>query len=476
MYNNIYNDDLKRLQTIIDNFTLTEPLSNKEKDDIKETMNELMHQFINDNITRMSNPNFETYLEDYVMENIEKQLIFSNLFPEDMFKETIMPILEIIYKDAYQLYFKQIMPKRCSGNTFIRNRNINIEKMQEKINYIKQKPQPAQKTNEWYTFRHNILTASSIWKALKSISTKNQLIYEKCSPLNVEKYNTVNMDSTLHHGNKYEDVSIMIYENKYNTKVEDFGCIQHDNYKFIGASPDGINVDAASPLFGRMLEIKNIVNREINGNPKEEYWIQMQVQMETCNLNECDFLETRFSEYEDEETFENDGTFNLSETGKIKGIMVCFMVDNFPKYEYAPLHLSKEAYEEWKEDIMEKHKDHTWLKDIYWKLEEYSCVLVLRNKDWFHSVVPSLENIWSIIEKERIEGYEHRKPKKIVKKKESKPVSITGLVEEKTNIEPIPIPPKQASKCLIEIDTSDLNFTITEKDHQDKLKDETHKN
>jgi len=119
MYNNIYNDDLKRLQTIIDNFTLTEPLSNKEKDDIKETMNELMHQFINDNITRMSNPNFETYLEDYVMENIEKQLIFSNLFPEDIFKETITPILEIIYKDAYQLYFKQIMPKRCSGNTFI---------------------------------------------------------------------------------------------------------------------------------------------------------------------------------------------------------------------------------------------------------------------------------------------------------------------------------------------------------------------
>ena len=45
-----------------------------------------------------------------------------------------------------------------------------------------------------------------------------------------------------------------------------------------------------------MLEIKNIVNREINGIPKKEYWIQMQLQMEVCDLGECDFLETRFKE------------------------------------------------------------------------------------------------------------------------------------------------------------------------------------
>ena len=29
-----------------------------------------------------------------------------------------------------------------------------------------------------------------------------------------------------------------------------------------------------------MLEIKNPVSREITGIPKEEYWIQMQLQME----------------------------------------------------------------------------------------------------------------------------------------------------------------------------------------------------
>ena len=42
-------------------------------------------------------------------------------------------------------------------------------------------------------------------------------------------------------------------------------------------------------LDGRMLEVKNMYNRDINGIPKEEYWIQMQIQLETCNLECCDF-------------------------------------------------------------------------------------------------------------------------------------------------------------------------------------------
>ena len=55
----------------------------------------------------------------------------------------------------------------------------------------------------------------------------------------------------------------------YHTQIKDFGCIQHSKYKFLGASPDGINVDPHNERYGRMLEIKNIVNREINGIPKK---------------------------------------------------------------------------------------------------------------------------------------------------------------------------------------------------------------
>ena len=40
-----------------------------------------------------------------------------------------------------------------------------------------------------------------------------------------------------------------------------------------------------------------------------------------------------------------------------------------------------------------------------------SCVLVLRNKQWFELNIDALKNIWTIIEQERITGYAHRAPK-----------------------------------------------------------------
>jgi hypothetical protein len=52
----------------------------------------------------------------------------------------------------------------------------------------------------------------------------------------------------------------------------------------------------------------------------------------------------------------------------------------------------------------------TYIKSNYWKLEKLSCVLVLRNKSWFKNNIQSIENVWNIIEKERITGYEHRAP------------------------------------------------------------------
>ena len=136
----------------------------------------------------------------------------------------------------------------------------------------------------------------------------------------------------------------------------------------------------------------------------------MQVQMEVCNLNECDFLETRFIEYDSYNDFMADGSFTLSETDNIKGTIVCFIQNEKPLYEYAPLYLSQEEYEKWEEDIMEKHKEKVWLRNIYWKLDEISCVLVLRNKFWFNATKHILQEVWDSIEKERITGHKHRAP------------------------------------------------------------------
>jgi putative phage-type endonuclease len=335
--------------------------------------------------------------------------------------------MEKLYDKTYNIYFSKYYPQRSYENTFIR-KAPNYESMKNKVRYIENIPQPEQRTVEWYIFRNNLITASSAWKAFKSQSTINQLIVEKCKPIDVSKYDYVNTNTPMHHGNKYEDVSIMFYENMYDTKIKDYGCIKHQKYSFLGASPDGINVKEDSPLYGRMLEIKNPTTREINGIPKEDYWIQMQLQMETCNLNECDFLETVFKEYECEADFVNDGDFTYSNDDELKGIIIYFMKDGKPHYEYMPLYLSKREFDLWEESIMEKNKQLTWVKHIYWRLEEYSCILVLRNKLWFDNAISKIEEVWNIIEKERVDGYEHRLPKK-----QSRVSRSNSLVDDNNN-------------------------------------------
>jgi putative phage-type endonuclease len=314
--------------------------------------------------------------------------------------------------------------------------------IQDKIEHIKQKPQPEQRTEEWYTFRHNLITASNAYKAFEGQNTINQLIYEKCQPLKNkedEKSKMVNINTPFHWGQKYEPLSVMLYENMYNTKVADFGCIQHDKYAFLGASPDGINVDMNSERYGRMLEIKNIVNREINGIPKKEYWIQMQMQMEVCDLNECDFLETKFLEYDNAKTFfcdlqKDEEKDDKKEVLDTKGLILYFHNSKQvkPFYVYKPLNIvKKEDILKWEEDTIELYqspeKNLLYIQTIYWKLEKLSCVLVSRNENWFKNNIQSLQNVWNIIEKERITGYEHRAPNRKSKNNDNTSIKISTI-------------------------------------------------
>ena len=403
-----------------------------ETDEIKLTMTNMMDNYIESDPLTFGNHNFEYNLQSYVIENMT--LLLNNLYDNDTNLDILKVELNTLYDIVNKIYFKQFYPKRSYHNTFIRIKP-NITKTYNKIYHIENKPQPVQRTTEWYQFRYNLITASNAWKALKSDACINQLVVEKCKPLDTNKYDVVNTNTPMHHGNKYEEVSIMYYEKKYNTKVKDYGCIKHDTYDFLGASPDGINVDNTSDRYGRMLEIKNPTTRELTGIPKEDYWIQMQLQMEVCNLNECDFLETVFKEYESREDFIQDGTFTYSNNDELKGVIMYFMKDGKPHYEYMPLYLSENEFETWEDDIMNKNSNLQWVTNLYWRLEDYSCILVLRNKLWFQYAIPKIENVWDIIKKERVSGYEHRLPKK-----KNKSLKSNTMIDESKN------------KCLINVD------------------------
>jgi len=349
----------------------------------------------------------EIYITIYdllIVQYIENNLL-SKLFNIGMNEAKNLLCLSI--KLCQNIVFKFYIPKRSYSKTYVKKFNLNkksisFNKIKAQLNYLKNIPQPEQRSDEWYIFRNSALTASNIYKIFISDYSQSQLIIEKSEPLDVNKFKITNLNSPMHHGQKYEPISILYYEFINNTRVTEFGCVKHNKFSYIAASPDGIVCDENSPLYGRMLEIKNVVSREIDGIPKPEYWIQMQLQMEVCNLNECDFLETKFTEYLTQEDYLDDIS------NYYRGFIMQFCNSNGDVYyEYPPFAMSKidtKEYVTWIQTQLEKNRDKTYVRNIYWKLEKISCVLVLRNKLWFKNVQPAIEIFWNNLIEEKESG------------------------------------------------------------------------
>jgi putative phage-type endonuclease len=396
-------------------------ISNMSDDDLIEVENEIfkcVESFLEEDVLQISNPIYHEKFYTTITETMYETI--AAIYDIDVYEDPFTEIEEFV-KERVKVYVEtMINPQRSylMGEE-VYDKNKNLEDMQCHIESLKNSYQPTQRTDEWYKYRYNLLTASNIGKVLGSDAKKNSLIYEKCQPLVLNDMNSyVNVNSPLHWGNKYEPVSLMVYEHMYKTKVEDFGCIKHADIRCLGASPDGINTDLSSNLYGRMVEIKNIVNREITGIPLEAYWIQMQVQMEVCDLEQCDFFETQFKEFDTREDFY---VSDKEYTGVILYFIKADGTNTNPEYVYMPLKMMKknETIKTWIDGcILEFESDgkHRFYSTIYWYLDIMSCVLVPRNKVWFNALRPHIMSTWDIIENERKTGYEHRKPKKRIRK------------------------------------------------------------
>ena len=405
----------------------------KEEDftELTTTAYDIMEEYIKQNILSLSSPKFYTSMIMHTTEVLYVDVLYSTNIDDYMDKtdeEILFEEIKIIIEETADVFLDICdIPRRSyiqQENEMNNMTENDIFIMAEKIALLQCIPQPEQKTDEWYKFRYNLITASNLWKVFGTQSQVNNLIYEKCKPLDtlIQIRSNTCTEGPMHWGVKYEPVTIQIYEDMFYTKVGEFGCIPHPMHSYIGASPDGINIAPDNKRFGRMLEIKNIVNREITGIPKQEYWIQTQIQMETCDLDECDFVETRFKEYDTADSFFGDIKRDY------RGVILHFMerppsvineetqLSNIPYYVYMPLDvpLYEQNINKWintQKEMM--NVDNRVLFSVkYWYLDEISCVYIPRNRVWFSNAVPRIQEIWDTIVKERSEGYEHRASKK----------------------------------------------------------------
>lgn len=211
------------------------------------------------------------------------------------------------------------------------------------VNNLLSKKQYTQKSNEWHNIRHNIITASNIASVLDAnpYLSKKDLLIKKCTQIENEHNNAT------HWGTKYEPVALDIYQKLFDQTVHSVGLFIHDNYSWLGASPDGLCET------GKLVEIKCVYSRRITDVVPLYYWMQVQIQLEVCDLEDCDFFQCKFIEYANKSEYQKD----INELNK--GVL---------EYEG---------------------------KTYYWRLDKYTIVNIKRDREWFMGVYGELRKFWN---------------------------------------------------------------------------------
>ena len=355
-------------------------------------------------------------------------------------------------KDFVTSYFKDKV-------TEFTERIIQREDILTKLEKLKRLDLPEQRSKEWYEIREGILTASSLADAIGEghFSTKEELIIQKCGgPRGEVPFEIVEW------GVMYEPVATKFYELMNQLTVLEFGLVPHPEFKIFGASPDGI-CDSTSPedYIGRMLEIKCPPRRQFTDEVPRHYWMQMQGQLESCDLEECDFLQVKLTEYFTEQEYNDDfiikdGSIKegYSSLDLPKGLVIAFVINNPEgnptiKYEYSEFYLSYDDLIKWSSRIIDEYKEKEIEYDCvvkhWWKIERYECTLVGRDRKWWLSIQPKIIDFWDDVEhyrkvgiQELLDKKEEKKIKKIKFKKDKKSPKKKNIYEiEKAVVEKI---------------------------------------
>ena len=275
--------------------------------------------------------------------------------------------------------------------------------LQENMLQLKALELPEQRSPEWYQIRENLLTASSLADALGKghFQTRDGLLMSKTTSQKRE-ISKASQD-IMQWGVKYEPVATRYYEYLYGVTIVEFGLIPHPKLSVFGASPDGI-CDIGSPngYEGRMLEIKCPPKRKFTHEVPRHYWMQMQGQLEVCDLDECDFFQVKLEEYADVTEYEADCLVTegiqhgYTKNGYPKGLVIAYKENDTIEYRYSPWLASLNVLLDWKREVLASLTSDQLLHEVkWWHIKRYECTLVRRDVSWWLSVVPSIIQFWA---------------------------------------------------------------------------------
>ena len=313
--------------------------------------------------------------------------------------------LEYFYKDSYNKLhapdFDYILESMVDNDKDIEEKDVT-----EQLEWIRNIPQHEQRTPEWFAFRETLISASSLYKIFTSEGTKRSLLKEKIITKPFKK------GPPLIHGIRYEPIAQDAYMKITKSNVTEYGCIRHKQIEHIGASPDGIVTKAEDKkLVGRMLEIKCLYSRQLLGLPKYDYWVQMQMQLEVCDLEYCDFFECAIDEYKSYKELvrimkENRTNEYICYGGIIEAVDVeKDITHTYHSNQYYEIDDKVfEEFEDWKDNKMQEAKEtHPGLVITFigWGLLDYSLVTIKRNREWFSTKTEEISKFWDNVVEHR---------------------------------------------------------------------------
>lgn len=278
-------------------------------------------------------------------------------------------------------------------------------------------------------------------KCANPYSSREEYVLKKCGHAEF----TGNVATS--HGVKYEQVACDIYSRLKGVEVYDLGLVEHEKFKWLGASPDGITPN------GTLIEIKVPYRRIPKPYPPFYYWVQMQLQLACClELDHCDFIECIIKEFDSEEEYLN----FVPDTSKLqqKGIILeAFKQGELDSSQYIypekdltdPLGLlhwanttvhefqSAQRIQKWWRHLQNKslasHSNNRdaelyelflnsrartggdwYIAKKYWRLEYIQVTPVKRSPEWFSYALPFLYKAWQEVNMYKRAGIREQPP------------------------------------------------------------------
>ena len=274
----------------------------------------------------------------------------------------------------------------------------------------------SQQSAEWYKEKRDLLTASEFACILDSrrLGVLRSKVINKLTDGEVPQNVFLSRDGKLNAtawGIRYEEVVRRLYEKANGCNVlSGIPRLRHPVLGFLAASPDGLVLDGSNA--GRLIEIKAPLSRLLEEDViPQDYYCQMQIQMEVCGAQSADYCECRLGVVKDGAWSDISGAKGPAFVGVVA---VVGSIDDYKtwSYKYSPLFPNTEEGRglalSWKpviidkpaNNVVEANSDSNYMYEpspdeevIFeilelqiWEVIDWQIITVPRNKRWWAMV------------------------------------------------------------------------------------------